>query len=353
MFFTPRILRSKLNKMSHNLNIPFRIERIETIHNHDYQWDTITTDYYQTSEFLSHLESYNKCDQRYYQLFDHQILKAAAVVYNLAVNMFTFSGQSFKVKMSVIGIPASVDSSGVFGEKEYLSHLIFNILEQEKGIILALNYAEKIEIPNIVQMETLPSLILNHTYSSFVEYLNQMRHHYRRKVLKATQHFDHVLTHISNCTNFTEEHYQLYLNIIERTKTKLETLSISFFQNLPANFQLTDYRDCDGKMLSWHITCQYKEVYYFLFGGINYLLRDTYSSYFNNLIGIVKEGIESGSKTINLGQTAEVPKSIIGAKKVKKMMFVYHKNYVIRYLFKIFKGYLTYKSKSTTYTIFK
>jgi hypothetical protein len=316
-------------------------------------WDTLVKEPFQTSEFLYHLEITNPCKQRYYLLLEDQIAKVAAVVYCLNVNLFTFSKSSVKVKMNIIGIPASVDSSGIIGDDAYFPAIISEILHQEKGIILAMNYENKIDMAKIVPMNTLPTFIFKHTFKTFEEYLLQMRHHYRRNVLNCMKQFQDVKTKRLSCKDFTLAHYELYLNIMKRTHTKLEILPFRFFNELPDNYTLIDYRDKNGTILSWHITCSFKGIYAFLFGGINYEWRDHYNSYYNNLIGIYKEGIESGSPIINLGQTAAQPKAVLGAQKMNKLMFVYHKYWIIRSLLRLFKRFLTYKDQSITYTIFK
>lgn len=316
-------------------------------------WDNLVKEPFQTSEFLAHLEKTNPCNQRYYTLSCDQNVCAAAVVYTLYVNLFTFSKSSAKAKMCIIGIPASVDSSGLIGSEEFYPVLISEILKSEKGIVLCLNFENKMNIPQLVFMDTLPTFIFHNRFETFNHYLTQMRSNHRRLVLRSMQLFQDVTTHKNKCDTFTEEHYQLYLNIMERTRTKLEILPFPFFKELPGNYILSDYRDPNGTILSWHITTSFNDIYAFLFGGIRYELRDQYDSYYNNLIGIFKEGIEGGFPIINFGQTAAQPKAILGAQKVEKLMFVYHKNILIRSLFRICRRLLTYKDKTIPYTIFK
>ena len=158
-----------------------------------------------------------------------------------------------------------------------------------------------------------------------------------------------ILFSIRNAKSRTE-----FLNVLAETQFRTEvSYGETFFKELPGNYILTDYRDPNGTILSWHITTSLNDIYAFLFGGIRYELRDQYDSYYNNLIGIYKEGIEGGFPIINFGQTAAQPKAILGAQKVEKLMFVYHKNILVRSLFRICRRLLTYKDKTIPYTIFK
>ena len=335
------------------LNKQIKIEKLSSIEPIKFLWDSLVTDYFQTNNFSLHLEKFNKCNQRYYVLYENAILKSAAILYTLPVNVLTFSKKNLSIKMNVIGVSASVDSSGLIGNPLYFEKLINYIFENETGFILCLNHESNINIKTLIQLNTLPTIIFKHDFKDFKTYLGNMRHHYRRRVVHAMNKFDGITRMSELCNVFTDEHYKLYLNIMTKSKTKLEILSAEFFKNLPENFMLTSYYSTKGVLLTWHITCEYQNTYSFLFGGINYELRDEYDAYYNNLIGIIQEGIEKGYKTINLGQTAEIPKMRVGGLQVSKKMFIYHKNSIIRLIFKIFSKQLEYKTNSESLTVFK
>lgn len=275
------------------------------------------------------------------------------MVYTLPVNVLTFSHKKLSLSMNVIGVAASVDSPGLIGNPDYFDRIIEYIIKKEKGIILGLNYESSIMHKQLIQLNALPTIVLKHSFTDFESYLVRMRHHYRRRVIRATEMFAEVRKTNESCMAFTDEHYRLYLNIMERTKTRLEILPQDFFKNLPAHFMLTSYYNKEKELLTWHITCEFKGVYSFLFGGINYEKRDAFDAYYNNLIGIVREGIEKGYKTINLGQTAEVPKMRLGGECIPKKMFLYHRNKLIRYLFKIFRKQIAYKGHFEALQVFR
>lgn len=301
---------------------------------------------------IIYLEKQNPCNQRYYLGYKEGILITGAVVYSLNVNVLTFAKYNLNLPMTIIGLPVSVDAQGIIGKEDFYTELISLIIKDEKGIILCLNYNETLAIPNIIVMETLPTLVIEQSSISWQSYLQEIRHNYRRRIVQAEKKFSGVLVKEELCLNFTDEHYQFYLDIMEHTKTKLETLSKAFFANLPEEFKLHSYH-AEGKLLTWHITTKHKKVYYFLFGGINYIFRDKYDAYYNNLIHIIKEAIELETESINLGQTAEVSKNRLGAQLIKKKMFIYHQNISIRSIFRLAKGLLNYKSNIKETTIYK
>jgi hypothetical protein len=316
-------------------------------------WDSLNPEFFLSASFLQYLEKFNYCNQRYYTLTAGGNIKAGAIVYSLPVDLFTFSKKSLKFKMNIIGIPFSVDSSGIIGDENYFNELINHILSLEKGMILCLNYENAINHKDIVQLKALPTLVLNHyKFDSFDEYLSNMRHNYRRRIVKALEKFKNVKTERGNCDSFSDNHYSLYLSIMSKTKTKLEVLSKDFFINLPEKFVLTSYYSND-KLLAWHITYSKSSIFSFLFGGMDYELRDEFDSYYNNLLGVVRAGIEGGFDLINLGQTAENAKARIGAMLVEKKMFLYHKNLLIRKTLKLFSKQLEYKANIENFKIFK
>lgn len=316
-------------------------------------WDDCVDSVYQKNDFLVHLEKYNPCNQRYYVCFSSDKVVCGAVVYSLKMNLLTFSKRSFSLPFSIIGIPASVDAAGIVGNgHEYVKELIINILKQEKGLILSLNYNAIDNIEKIVKMQTLPTLIFEKKNESYPEFLNNIKHNYRRRILKAEEKIKNVEKTIESCSSFTEEHYNQYLAIMMRTTTKMETLSFDFFKNLPESYKLISLY-YGKELLVWHISTFDASTYYFLFGGINYPLRDKFDSYCNNLISIIKEGFETQCKTINLGQTAMVSKNRLGAKIVPLKMFVYHSNPAIRFLFSLLRKLISYKIRDKSVMIYK
>ena len=308
-------------------------------------WNQLCDSTYQKIAFLKHIEQYNYCNQRYYQAYKNDRLIAGAVIYSLRVNVLTFAKYNLTLPMTIIGIPASVDAKGIIGNSDFCSAFINEIMKQEKGIILCLNYNDPLGVNKIIEMQTLPSMIYNNNYPNWEAYINSLRHNYRRRILKAQAKFNDVRKVFEPCSKFTRTHYQLYLNVVKKSKTKLEILKYEFFINLPSEYQLFSFYH-ESELLTWHITTLSKNVYYFVFGGVNYTLRDTFDSYYNNLIHILIEGNKQECNTINFGQTAEVSKNRLGATPQIKRMFIYHKNPLIRLIFRLSKNFLSYDLKT-------
>lgn len=254
--------------------------------------------------------------------------------------------------MTIIGIPVSIASFPVWGNEKEFEHLLSEILKREKGLILGLNFRNHFLQKKVVNMRTLPTIVMENDFSDFRHYLNEMRHSYRRRMHRISQKFNNVITHSTLCSQFSENHYQLYLDVMKRSRTKIETLSFDFFRQLPDNFLLTTHY-LDTTILAWHICTSDQPSLYFFMGGINYPLRDEYSSYYNNLFSIVEYALINGFKKIDLGQTAEIAKLRLGGTVSERNMFLYHRNLLLLLIFRVVKPFIEYSVRHNTQHVFK
>lgn len=321
------------------------VEKVNNVHEISPDWDKIVNSIYQKRSFLSHLEKTNNSNQRYYSLYDNGILCAGAIVYSLKINLFTFSNLKLKLPMQVIGLPISNDESGLLGNDKYVESLISIIFKKERGVLLCLNYKQRILNKKTINMMSLPCMIFQIEHGNWDIYLHSLRHPYRRRIIKALDKITNVSRRSETCQSFTENHYEQYLEVVNRSKTKLEILSIEFFKGLPNTFHLNSFYE-EGNLLYWNITLEDKEDFYFLFGGLDYSVRDAYDSYINNLIEIIRDGINSRSNKINLGQTAEISKLRFGANPTQRKMFLYHNNIIFRWIFRALKKQLSYTTNN-------
>lgn len=328
------------------------IKRISSPDGINSDWDNLADFYFQKKEFLTYLHKYNPCSQRYYELYSCNKLTAATVVFTIKFNILTFVNIPSPLKVQIIGLPVSVASPPVIGDSREFEYLLSEIVRMESGLIFGINFPVDYLQDKVVNMRSLPTIILNLKSKNFNGYENTLRHDYRRRIHRIKEKFAGVEPVITSCSEFTEEHYALYVQIMKRTTTKVETLSYEAFKNLPLNFRLTTYY-IDNKMLCWHIVCKDKELMFFYFGGMNYSLRDKYQSYNNNLIGIVEDAFEMNYGTIDLGQTAEIAKTRLGGEMIDRRMFFYHKNPVILGLLKIFRNVIAYTRTNDKHHVFK
>jgi len=316
------------------------------------EWDQLAKDYFQTRVFLAHTEKYNPCQQRYYALFLDGVFKAGAVVYGLRLDLFTYLSIPSPFRMNIVGIPCSVSASGFVGSFDLFSELIDFIKSQEKGLLLVLNLDSTPPVSDLIIGRTLPTIIMANRFQSWENYIQSLRASYRRRIINLARPFSRINIKRGACSRFDEKMYHQYLEVLKRSKGKLETLSQQFFQNLPSNFRLTAYYHQEH-LLGWYISTVFKEKYYFFLGGIDYGRNKHFNTYFNILVGVLREGIEKNASLIDLGQTAEIPKIRLGGKVVEKFMLGYHSNCLLRKFLKAGKSILEYSTTVPESHVFK
>ncbi|MCB0629709.1 MAG: GNAT family N-acetyltransferase [Saprospiraceae bacterium] len=307
-----------------------------------YAWDDLSDTYFQRKAFLQHTEEYNPCDQRYYLWYRDGELQAGAIAYSLRLDLLTFLRIRSPFRMNIIGIPCSVSSPGIFGKEEAVQTLKQEIYQREKGFCLFLNLPQQMEAPGKVAGETLPTIIFRNPFSTWSDYLEGLRTHYRRRLKRIWQKAKSLQIEQLSCRDFTREMHELYLQVYRQSKDKLEKLDQAFFQHLPSNFKLIVARKAD-QLLGWVITLEDNDQYYFFLGGIDYRLNRTYNTYFLLLTTIIKDGIEQGADLIDLGQTAEIPKMRLGGYREKRYLEGRHRHPLVQRLLQAGQSWLVYQ----------
>ena len=315
-------------------------------------WDNLAGSYFQQKKFLHYTEIFNPCNQRYYEVYEDNLLRACACVYTLTLDLFTFSNIHSPIKFTIVGIPASISDSGIFGEENYVKDLIKHIFQHESGVLLYINVPHIYKVKPALLMHTLPTIEFRNSFNTWDDYYSSLRSNYRRRLNKFADAFKEIKVNKYKCSELNEEMYALYQQIMMRTKNKLEVLSFEFFRNLPDEFCLNAH-SLNQNVISWNICLEDKNRFVFFFGGLDYPNNNLYCSYFNNLTGILKEGIEMEYKIIEFGQTAEVPKLKLGGEMIEKHMLIYHKNPLIRSILQMFRKLLEYQHNIVDYHVFK
>jgi len=260
------------------------------------------------------------------------------------MDLLTFIKIKSPIKMHIVGIPCSVSSSGIFGESQAVMALKNYIYNNEKGFVLFLNLEEKPLKGSFASGNTLPSIVLENSFADRDAYLKSLRAPYRRRLKLINNQNDEIFFEKKHCDEFTEEMYQQYLDVYNRSSGKLEKLNFDFFKNLPADFILTVcYKG--NKLIGWNLALSDKSIYYFFLGGVDYKRNKTYNTYFRLLSTLIFDGIDNKSAIIDLGQTAEIPKMRLGGKPFFKFMEAHHSNLIFNKILMLFKGLLEYKRK--------
>ena len=193
--------------------------------------------------------------------------------------------------MNIVGVPCSVSCSGIVGGHVSINYMVHSIKNHEKGLLLFLNTEQDWQVDNVIRARTLPTIVFENRFQTKEEYISALRSHYRRRLMRIVGSFKGVKKKKLECIQFDNEMYDLYLNVLERSQGKLETLSLEFFKNLPQNFSLNCF-SVSNKLLGWTISVLDRTTLLFFLGGLNYQFNDRHMTYFNMLFNLVMEGIE-------------------------------------------------------------
>jgi len=333
--------------------LELNIKKVNNVLSIPDEWNNLADCYYQRKEFLLHTQNWNPCNQRYYLAFENNRLVAGAVVYTLKLDLFTFAKIKFPIKMKITGVPCSVSCPGLIGDAHNALKLYEYICNVEHGLNLALNLKNTTGISrSMIVGNTLPLIIIKRSFADWDDYLNSLRADYRRRVHLIEEKSCELKFSNTSCFEFTEKMYNQYIQVYERSNAKLEFLDFKFFKYLPNNFYLTKV-SVKNDLVGWFITLKADSRFYFFFGGLEYSLNEQYAIYLRVLIEIIREGVELGVNSIDLGQTAEIPKMRLGGDNNPLYLISFHKNYPVRFLLHSSIKYIEYKNKFTNHHVFK
>ncbi|NLC03153.1 MAG: hypothetical protein GX787_02600 [Tissierellia bacterium] len=289
---------------------------------------------------LDLLEKVNPCNCEY-ETKDGTII----VSYSIKLNIFNFTKWfPVYIKTRIIGLPISLSEKGYWGDINIVKQLI----HRKKGLKIVLNAENDLGTSG----QTLSTFVFYNKFKSFDDYTGSLRCSYRRRIKKALNHKSRLIIREMDKKDFADEHYKLYLSIMERTENPLEILSKEFFIEFES--ELYEFLDVNSKAIVGFIQLkQIEDCLYFFFGGFHREDNEKYDLYYNMLIKIIELGIGRGVKTINFGQTAEESKLKIGCVEVKKYLYIHHSNMLINKALQLLAPLFTYKGYNTVHNVFK
>jgi len=210
---------------------------------------------------------------------------------------------------------------------------------------------EQIEHSSVVErysyrkIKTDPDMLLtlDDTVKSFDDYLSMLTSKYRskvKKIAKAVEKNGYQCEQIEVTKEVDKRLHQLYLNVENKSTTRLATLPEGYFSEL-AN-SLGDKFVCfaikNAETIAGFISIIIdgdKAIAYYV--GVDYELNKEMPVYFRLLQLVIECAIERGLKTISFGRTALEPKANLGAKPVEAYVWARHRipvvNFVLRQLF--------------------
>jgi hypothetical protein len=317
------------------------------------EWDELARDnLYLQRKFLAFVEG-TEADYKptYYLFYDGERLDSLFVAYRRkGYNLAMFTPVDLKIKVTLIYLPMCVTASSIIMGK--LREQVLQTIRSIKGYKMTLNLLESdMPMPAFATGLTCPKCILDLPFASFDDYLSALRGDYRnraKKVLKRTAELE--IRFIDNQTEFDDELYRLYLNVLEHSRVRIETLSKAYFSGEMFKIFVA-YRN--GKAVGFVQLLPNGEELIFEFVGIDYACNAEMPVYHRMMYEIVRYGIGNGYKTIDYGQTADDTKLKLGCRYVMLYAALHHSNPLVNGVCKLLAPKLQYRPLTTKFHVFK
>ena len=373
------------------------------------EWDGLTEEPRQlhSHHFLSVIEQAKIEDSElYYLLFYRgEQLLATAVVSAFTVNLALFLDgtaltilqqirrvfpQFLKIKMLIGGTPLSLGQHHIQIRPGVPSRAILalmatemNRLAQEKGIQqLCIKEFLASEMDTFQSLTdwgyfpgySIPYVHLSLPWNNFPDYLATLRHPYRRKIKRSLKKIGMETPRIRHSSEFDSEallpqlviggpevcdastFHHLYLRVMERAETKLETLNETFFQKLfeelPKTMQLLALKK-QQEISGVALIMQEGTTMTFLLVGKPAHQDRTYDTYFNLVYGIMQIAMERQCTHLKLGQTAYHVKQRIGGVLEEQYLFFRSRNRWTHWVLSRLNSLIFPKMELPSYRVFK
>ena len=314
------------------------------------EWDSIIGDnIYLSKEFLGFMERIDKCKQKYYMIYDDDVLDTIFMTYvRERYNPAMFTKFNLYQRMTMIYVPLSVTRPGI----AYNKHLdkAMEFIKTIKGPKMLLNI-EDVDPQGFAKGLTCPKCILTNRFDSFDDYMSKLRSNYRYRYTKCFKKSAPLtIEHLENNEDFTEEMYECYLQVYNKSRAHVEKLPIEFFRG--KYFKIFVLKN-EEKVLGFGQMLPNGTELVFEFVGVDYEYNNTYDTYHRILLEIVKYGIENKFETIDFGQTADESKLKLGSKYTMLYAYMHHSNAMLNGIYKKLAKHIEYKPITTDYNVFK
>jgi len=174
---------------------------------------------------------------------------------------------------------------------------------------------------------TCPKCILTNKFNSFDHYMNSLRSNYRYRYNKCFKKSEMLtLEYLDDNELFTEEMYECYLQVYNKSRIRVEKLPIEFFRG--KFFKIFVLKN-DKKVVGFGQMLPNGKELIFEFVGVDYQFNNQYDTYHRILLEIVKYGIENNFETIDFGQTADESKLKLGSQYTMLYAYMHHSNKII------------------------
>lgn len=292
------------------------------------KWDEkVGSNLYLKKDFLIHLEKAQKIDLTYYCFYNNSQIDSLIVLHNqrFDMNMFTNKKPKYHI-FTTIYLPLSISRpSIIIGEETRFE--VQKVLHDIKGWSAIINAGENLHIKGFHRGFTCPRCSLDIRWKTFDEYIQNLRSGYRRRYNQAFEKSKNLeLTFLKDNQMFDDKMHELYIQVFENSRIKMEKLEKEFFQDNRFRIMVAKLND---EVVGFLQLLENNEELIFEFIGFEHSLNSDYDIYHRFLFEIVRYGIDNNFKTIDFGQTADDAKLKLGCKYTYLYTHLRHSNPMI------------------------
>jgi len=254
----------------------------------------------------------------------------------------------FYSTMTYVCPPTSIDLPGIVSlDATAASQAIREI----PGTKIVLNANAVAPLDGFVSGDYLPIVKLENRWSSFDDYVADLRSGYRRR-LRRTEELGQAIdfAFLPDNALFDEQMYGLYLDVFDRADLTLEKLTLGYFQTSPS---LILCLRVEGRVEAFIQMAEIGDLLRFEFGGFNRALNQRYDLYNNMLLALTRRGIDHGFRWIDYGQTAYDCKLRFGGRLIRNDMLYHDSNPVMQALTRRLAPHLDYPMPTFDFHVFK
>ena len=316
------------------------------------EWDVVVGDnVYLKREFLAFIERTESDYFPTYHLFydDDGVLDSVFLSHpKKHYNMTMFTKINYRVSVTFIYLPMCVTSNCIVMGK--LKKAVLDEIKAIKGYKMILNLDDD-DMPGFATGLTCPKCILDINFTSLEDYFSSMRSDYRNRAKKVMAKSKPLkIAFIDNKTQFSDELYNQYLNVLNNSRMRIETLSKEYFEG---DMFKVFVASLDGKPVGFVQLLENGDELIFEFVGVDYNYNEAFAVYHRMLYEIIRYGIDNGFKTVDFGQTADDIKLKLGCRYVYLYAALHHSNRFVNFLCRKLGPKIQYKPVTTTYRVFK
>jgi len=314
------------------------------------EWDILANDNYALKRtFLQTIQDLRYCPMEFHLFSDQGILDSIVVTFRIRMNLAQYSPLYYPVNATMIHIPVSIARPAlVVGNKT--RNEVESFITQIRGYVVQLNSSSSCSWANMAIGPMSPQLQLPIRWKSLDEYLNQLRSPYRRRYRLAQIKGQALEFRILESNkNFSLDHYDLYLHVNRKSRIRIETLPIEYFQS-----SIGKILECrfENKPVGFMQLIENDKELVWAFVGYNSSLNSELDIYHNMLLQTLHYAIRHDFQILEMGQTAEDAKLKLGAIPTSLWVMARHSLPFFNQCMHWTMPWLTYRKKIPRYHVF-